>query len=233
MSNHHRKWRLILGKDADPEEETALEGKETPIDEAVGALYESERDGGLGDSAPSVHRWLKDIHTYFPKPVVQIMQKDALDRLGLKQILEEEALMEALEPSVELVGTLLSLKNVIPDRTREAARRIVARLVKDLEERLRLKIEASVKGALSRSVRNRHPRLKEIDWHRTIRANLKHYQPELKALIPEVLHGFGRKKQSLRQVILLVDQSGSMADSLVYSGISASILASSNLPNPR
>jgi len=83
-----------------------------------------------------------------------------------------------------------------------------------------------VLGSLSRAARNRRPRHNEIDWHRTIRANLKHYQPEYRTIIPETRIGFGRKRASLRDIILCVDQSGSMATSVVYAGVFSAVLAS-------
>lgn len=226
MTDRIQKWRLILGKPADPARKVELSGKEAELDRAVEALYDSNRKGGLGDSAPNVNRWLGDIRRYFPKPVVQIMQKDALERLGLYQMLSEPELLEELEPSVELIATLLSLKHVIPDQTKETARLVVRKLVEQLQRELENPMRQAISGALDRSAVNRRPRLREIDWHRTIRANLRHYQPDRKLLIPEVVLGYGRKERSLKHVILLVDQSASMAESLVYAGVLGAVLAS-------
>ncbi|MCB0678576.1 MAG: VWA domain-containing protein, partial [Saprospiraceae bacterium] len=226
MTDRIQKWRLILGKPADPARKVELSGKEAELDRAVEALYDSNRKGGLGDSAPNVNRWLGDIRRYFPKPVVQIMQKDALERLGLYQMLSEPELLEELEPSVELIATLLSLKHVIPDQTKETARLVVRKLVEQLQRELENPMRQAISGALDRSAVNRRPRLREVDWHRTIRANLRHYQPDRKLLIPEVVLGYGRKERSLKHVILLVDQSASMAESLVYAGVLGAVLAS-------
>ena len=222
--NLHR-WRLILGSAADPDEEINLEGNAAGIDGVLEALYDSEREGGLGSSSPNVNRWLGDIRRYFPTSVVQLIQKDALDRLGLERMLLEPELLESLEPDVNLVATLLSLHKVLPQRTRETARAVVRKVVEELQKRLRQPLVQAVKGSLNRATRNHRPKLREIDWHRTIRANLKHYQPELGTIIPERLHGFGRKGQHLRHIVLLVDQSGSMASSVVYAGILGCVLA--------
>jgi Mg-chelatase subunit ChlD len=154
------------------------------------------------------------------------MQKDALENLGLKRMLLEPELLQNIEADVHLVGTLLSLNNVIPSKTRKTAAIVVRKVVDNLLKRLSQPLMTAVKGALNQSVRNRRPKFNEINWPKTIRINLKHYQPEYKSIIPHQLIGFGRKGQSLREVILCVDQSGSMSSSVVYSSIFAAVLAS-------
>lgn len=220
------KWRLILGQKADTEQEISLNAAQQGMDKVLEALYDAQRQGGLGSSSPNVNRWLGDIRRYFPKPVVQLMQRDALERLGLTQLLLEPELLAIVEPDVHLVGALLSLNKVLPDKTRETARAVVKKVVDDLEKKLSTPLREAVQSALHRNVRNRRPRSNEIDWRRTIYQNLKNYQPELQTIIPEHLVGFGRKGQALRHVILLLDQSGSMAGSVVYAGILGSVLAS-------
>jgi Mg-chelatase subunit ChlD len=226
MSEHITRWRLILGQKADTEQEVSLSAEQRGMDNVLEALYDAQRQGGLGASSPNVNRWLGDIRRYFPKPVVQVMQRDAIERLGLTQLLLEPELLATVEPDVHLVATLLSLNKVIPDQTRETARLVVRKVVEDLEKKLRMPLREAVQSALNRSVRNRRPRANEIDWRRTIYQNLKHYQPEFQTIIPERLVGFGRKGHALRHVILLLDQSGSMAGSVVYAGILGSVLAS-------
>jgi hypothetical protein len=164
------------------------------IDRALGALYDgsgqegqdrsTDRQGTLGGSAPKVARWLGDIRTYFPSSVVRVMQQDALERLNLRQMLLEPELLAAVQPDVHLVATLLSLQNVMPARTRETARAVVRGVVEELERRLANPLRQAVLGSLNRAARNRRPRHHEIDWHRTIRANLKHYQPKYRTIIP-------------------------------------------------
>lgn len=226
MDFRWRKWRLILGKGADREGELSLEGKAAGMDAVLEALYNSERQGGLGASSPHVARWLGDIRKYFPTSIVQVMQKDAIERLNLHRLLLEPELLQMVEPDVSLVAVLLSLNKVMPSRTKETARMVIRKVVAELEEKLRSPLRQAIEGALSRSVRNRRPKPNEMDWNRTIRMNLKHYQPEYNTIIPEHLIGHGRKGKSLKHVILLVDQSGSMAASVVYAGIMGAIMAS-------
>src|SRR5436190_5920846 len=226
-----KRWRLVLGG-ADDGTGVTLGGRDAQIDQALGALYGQRRGGprsaGLEPSAPNVARWLGDIREYFPSSVVSVMQKDAIDRLGLHQLLLEPELLEAVEPDVNLVGTLLSLNRVIPARTRETARLVVRKVVDELERRLEQKTRAAVTGAVDRASRTRRPRrLSDVDWNRTIRANLRHYQSDLRTVIAETLIGYGRRQQAVqRDVVLCVDQSGSMASSVVYSSVFAAVLAS-------
>ncbi|MEV6490960.1 VWA domain-containing protein [Actinoplanes sp. NPDC051633] len=231
-----RRWRLVLGGPAE-EALGKAEGRDGQMDAAMAALYDgagdedgeqrSKRSAGLGSSAPRVARWLGDIREYFPSTVVQVMQQDAIERLDLHRLLMEPEMLQAVEPDVHLVGTLLSLNRVMPDETKEAARQVVRTVVDDLEKRIEQKTRAAVTGALNRASRINRPRHADIDWDRTIRANLKHYQPEHRTVIPERLVGYGRRTSAVqRDVILCVDQSGSMASSVVFSGVFAAVLAS-------
>ncbi|MFF5918112.1 VWA domain-containing protein [Streptomyces flavochromogenes] len=232
-----RRWRLVLGgAEADGTGRT-LTGTDAAMDGALTALYGRrnqggdrtgrDRSAGLGASAPSVARWLGDIRTYFPSSVVQVMQRDAIDRLGLATLLLEPEMLEAVEADVHLVGTLLSLHKAMPETTRETARAVVRKVVDDLEKRLATRTRATLTGALDRSARISRPRHRDIDWDRTIRANLKNYLPEHSTVVPERLIGHGRASQAIRkEVVLCIDQSGSMAASVVYASVFGAVLAS-------
>ena len=224
-----RRWRLVLGGGEADGLEITLNREDERIDGALQALYDSQRSGGLSASAPFVARWLGDIRNYFPTPVVRLMQQDALERLNLRQMLLEPELLETVEHDVHLVATLVALNSVIPARTKETARMVVRKVVEELEQRLANSMRQAVLGALNKAERNHRPRPNEIDWRETIRRNLRHYQPAYRTIIPERLAGYGRKRSSAlpqRTVILCVDQSGSMAASMVYASVFAGVLAS-------
>ena len=221
-----RRWRLILGSEQADGTGCKLSGADVTIDNSLNALYDSERSAGLGTSSPKVARWLGDIRTYFPSSVVKVMQKDALERLNLRQMLLQPEMLEAVEPDVHLVANLLSLSSVMPSKTKDTARQVVRRVVEELQRKLTNPTRQAVMGSLNRAIRNRRPRHNEIDWNRTIRANLKHYQSEYRTIIPEIRIGYGRKRSSLRNIILCIDQSASMATSVVYGGIFGAVLAS-------
>lgn len=221
-----RKWRLILGSAENDGTGFSLGQQDMQIDKTLGALYDSDRTADLGASSPNVSRWLGDIRTFFPNTVVQVMQKDALKRLNLTEMLFEKEMLETVEPDVNLVATLMTLSRVIPDKTKDTARQVVRKVVNELIRKLSNPTQQAITGSLNRSARNRRPKHNEINWHMTIQKNLKHYQPEYKTIIPETRIGYGRKRNSLKDVVLCLDQSGSMGTSVVYSGIFGSVMAS-------
>jgi Mg-chelatase subunit ChlD len=235
-----KRWRLMLGGEEADGTGATLTDQETLMDKALAALYEFERkgkfdyadpsarSGGSGASQPSVARWLGDIRTYFPQSVVQVMQNDALKQEALKsKLMLEPEILEQAHPDVHLVATLMALGKLIPSKTKDTARRVVRKVVDELIEKLSQHTTQAITGALNRAVQNRRPRHNEIDWSTTIRKNLKHYQPEYRTIIPEVRYGHGRKtKRALKDVVLCLDQSGSMGTSVVYSGIFGSVMAS-------
>src|SRR5687768_9896884 len=227
---HIRKWRLILGGQQNDGTGVSLSERDLQMDKTLEALYDSTRQGGLGPSSPNVARWLGDIRTFFPSSIVQVMQQDALNRLNLTQMLFEKEMLENVEPDVHLVATLMTLSKVIPDKTKDTARMVVRKVVDDLLRKLSQPTQQAIIGSLNRSARNRRPRHNEINWHATILKNLKHYQPQYKTIIPGTLLGYGRKsRKSLKDIILCIDQSGSMGTSIVYSSIFGAVMAS--LPN--
>ena len=184
-------------------------------------------DGVVAGSVAPRHGGLGDIRRYFPSRVVQVMQADAIDQLGLKQLLLEPEMLEAVEADVHLVATLASLGRIMPQKAKASAREVVGRVVRQVEERLADRVQQAVRGALNRASRTTHPRLNDINWSRTIAANLGNYLPELKTVVPERLIGYGRRQTGFqREIVLVVDQSGSMAASVVYASIFAAVLAS-------
>lgn len=221
-----KRWRLILGGDEADGTGVSLSVEERRIDQSLEAVYDSDRRGGLGSSAPKVSRWLGEIREFFPQTVVQVIQRDAIKRLNLTTLLTEKEMLETVVPDVHLVATLMSLSQVIPEKNKEMARQIVRQVVDELLRKLSAPTQQAVTGALNRSARRRNPRYNEIDWKTTITKNLKNYQPEYKTIIPEIRIGYGRKRKAMKDIILCLDQSGSMGTSVIYSGIFGSVLAS-------
>jgi hypothetical protein len=236
-----RRWRMVLGGTEETEQGEqgvtglGLEGDDARIDAALAAVYDTKpgqrrgggRAGGLGRSAPSVARWLGDIRRYFPSSVVQVLQRDAIERLQLRQLLLEPEMLQAVEADVHLVSLIVELNQLLPDATRVSARRVVAGVVDEIQQRLTARTKQAVHGALARSQHTRRPRPADIDWGRTIHANLRHYLPQHGTVVPERLVGYGRRQRSLaRDVVVAIDQSGSMAESMVYAAVFGAVLAS-------
>ena len=244
MSNErYTRWRLILGRAADADLCKAagcrggglLTDEQIGLDESLGQIYENreeetapkQRSAGLGASSPRLAKWLGDIRGYFNKDVVAVIQKDAIERKGFKQLLFEPETLGQVTPDVALVGTLMSLKNMIPDRAKEAARDVVRVVVEEIMKRMRGGVEQAVRGALDRSRHSPMRSLPNLDWARTIRRNLKNYDKQRRVLIPDNFYFYARQHRRKEwNVIVCMDQSGSMADSVVYGGVTGAIFAS-------
>jgi hypothetical protein len=235
------RWRLVLGHKA----EGGLNGRVAldalagaggldaeqdvfGLDGALELVYgEAKGKGGSAASLPNIPRWLGDVRRYFPGEVVAMVQKDAIERRGLRQLLFEKETLPRLEKNVGLAATLIALQAMIPDEVKETARQVVREIADQVREKLEPQIRQAVVGALAR---NRHSVLsvyRNVDWKRTIERNLKNYDPAQRILVPERFY-FWANQRRLRewQVILCVDQSGSMANSVVYASIMAAIFAS-------
>lgn len=225
-----RRWHLVLGT---PDSSEVLSVTDKRLNDALSALYgdgsDTQKQAGLGRSAPKVAKWLGDIREFFPTPVVQVVQQDAFNRLGLKQMLLEPEFLAAMQADVHLVADLISLRSAMPQKTIETARQVVKKVVDELLKKLEQKTAEAIRGAVNKSKRTYRPRFNDIDWGRTISANLRHYQAEHQTIVAEKLIGFMRQQRrqvDLDEVVLCVDQSGSMASSVVYSSIFAAVMAS-------
>lgn len=247
-----RRWRLILGPDAEEGlcaasgfPSMGLSADQVAMDEALAAIYDETKPvddvsgasgrssgrgpgrAGLGGSSPRLAKWLGDVRTFFSEDVVSVIQADAIERKGLTQLLFEPEMLKNVQPNVQLVGTLMSLRGQIPERTKETARMVVRAVVDRIKLDLDSKIRQAVTGALNRGDHSPIPHAASIDWKWTIGRNLKNYNADLKKLIPERVYFFSRshRRQSWT-VIVDMDQSGSMADSVVYGAVIGSIFAS-------
>src|SRR5688572_20173717 len=196
---HIRRWRLILGKDSQDalaemgEGGCELSGADAEMDEALAAIYDDtggeaasgQRSAGLEKSSPRLAKWLGDIRNYFKEDVVAVIQHDAIERKGLKQLLFEPEMLKNVQPNIQLVGTLMSLGGKIPERTKETARMVVRAVVEQIKLALEQKIRQAVLGALNRREHSPIPNASTIDWKWTIGRNLKNYNTDLKTIIPE------------------------------------------------
>ena len=235
-----KRWRLVLGQSSQDvfsdysEDNCTLSSDQVIMDEALAAIYDQSEDEGsqqrgasLGQSAPRLAKWLGDIRNYFPEDVVAVIQNDAIERKGMLQLLYEPETLKKIEPNVQLVGTLMALKGRIPERVKETARMVVQAVVDKIKLLLEQKMRRAVIGALNRKQHSPIPHVNSIDWKRTITRNLKNYNKEHNKLIPEHFYFFARAQRSNNWTVIVdMDQSGSMADSVVYGAVAASIFAS-------
>ncbi len=237
------RWRLILGNETEKDFSemglTPLSQQEILMDDALAELYgfDSERGlgagagagrgGGRGPSCPHISKWLGDIRSLFEPDMVAVLQNDAIERKGLKQLLLEPELLDALEPDLNMASTLLMLKDQIPKKSKESARRFIQHIVEEINKRMESQIQRAVCAALNKREHSPLPSAAAIDFKYTIARNLRNYNPQLQTIIPERVYFFDRASKTNRwNVILDIDQSGSMGESIIYSSIMACILAS-------
>ena len=240
-----RRWRLILGSVVQETMESYadssfdLTSDEKIMDEALAAIYDEtsdeggaggpagRRQAGLGSSSPRVARWLGDIRRFFSRDVVSVIQSDAIKRKGLTQLLFEPETLRNVQPDLDIVATLMALRGKVPERTRETARQVVRAVVDEIVKKLESGIRRAVTGALNRREHSPIPSAVSMDWKYTIERNLRHYSKAHRKIIPERFYFFDRVRRQHRWTIILdMDQSGSMADSIIYGSVVGSIFAS-------
>ncbi len=236
-----KRWRLILGEQS---EKTmggmgcpTLSSEELLMDSALSQIYGGNSSGGnsrgasgnagKGPTSPQLTKWLGDLRSLFSPMEIKVIQNDAINRCGLKQLLFEPEMLDGLEPDISTASLLLMLKDQIPKKAKDNAREYISKIVEDINRRLSDDIKRSVTAALNRHEHSPIPSASALDYKTTIRRNLKNYDPELKTLLPERFFFFEHAaKSGSRTVILDIDQSGSMGESAIYSSIMGCILAS-------
>ena len=248
------RWRLVLGRYANAQlSSTTAGGDQARMEAALDYLYGREYDGrgvregsgtgdgpgsgdsggpsrlgpgGSGPSAPALVEWLSEVRELFPRETAEIVERHALDRYGLTELVTDPETLARLEPDEDLLKTLLALKGHLGEQTLVVARRIIRQVVEELRRRLELEVRAALSGRLSQ---HRHSPMKvaaNFDPLGTIRRNLKHYDPEGQRLVlAEVLFYERNARRLPWDIIVCVDQSGSMAGSVIHSAVMAGILA--------
>ena len=241
-TTHIQRWRLILGQESGSRfgqmGDAELSEQQDLMDQALAAIYNRQESGGFGaggrgagkgPSNPQITRWLGDVRSLFDKDLVTVIQGDAMNRCGLKQLIFEPELLENLEPDVSLASTILMLKDQIPKRSKESVRAFIQKIVEEINRLLEQDIKRAVTAAVNRRKHSPIPSAAALDYKTTISRNLKHYNQELHTIVPEHFYFFDRTSTTAANkwtVILDVDQSGSMGESVIYSSIISCILAS-------
>lgn len=237
-----RRWRLVLGQESEERfsgmADTSLSPEQDLMDQALAAIYNykhtwqgsgSSQSGGHGPSDPQISHWLGDVRSLFDKELVKVIQNDAINRCGLKQLVLEPGLLENIEPDTNLAATILMLKDQIPKRSKESVREFIKKIVEQINKLLEQDIKHAVTAAVNKRKHSPIPSAKALDFKTTITRNLKHYNKELETVVPEHFYFFERSSITAANkwtIILDIDQSGSMGESVIYSSIISCILAS-------
>ena len=222
-----KKWSLILSADPRKDEdfeEVEWSDDDRKIDKALAWVYGNESGSSQGRSL-KVNDWLRDVDFFFPGEVAKIIQKDAITRYGLELLLKDDAFIEHIVPDIHLAVSILKMKGLLPDTAKHKARLIIDELAKQLIDKFAFSSTSAIGRALRSPLLNRKPKYNNINWHRTIYKNLHHYIPEKRSVIPENLIGKQQRQKSIDTIYILIDQSGSMHESLVYAAIYGSIFS--------
>ncbi|MCM1172061.1 MAG: VWA domain-containing protein [Clostridium sp.] len=235
---HLNRWRLLLGKYASGELPFGEDGsgiRYMEMEDVLDFLYAREygenegvrqQTGGDGGSSITISEWINKIRELFPKETVEIMEKQALDRYGMTELLTDKRVLERLEPNQELLKTILQLKGSMNQDVLMEAKKIVRHVVDELTEKLRQDIRQAIVGRVDRTRTSTVKSSKNLDMKKTIQKNLKNYDSERKRLVLERVYFNARvKKYNTWRVIIAVDESGSMLDSVIHSAVMAGIFA--------
>lgn len=239
------RWRLVLGRFADQGLGPGGKGPahygrmERVLDYLYGREYANrgvrDGDGKMGGSGPSamyLPDWIRELRELFPRDTVEIVERHALDRYGMTELVTDADVLRKLEPNYELLKSVLTFRGMMKGEVLDVARSIIRKVVEDLRRRLAKDVRQLLWGRLSRQHRSRLKVAKNLDVRRTIRDNLKHYDRDKRRLVIERLHFFSRiQHHSPWHVIVAVDCSGSMVDSVIYSAVMAGIFK--GLPSMR
>src|SRR4051794_29237355 len=225
------RWRLVLGGDAEQGLGCGLDGLEAERDRALGYLYNREyrpgrnvrgsqpgqggatpgadRDGGLGDSAPSVPEWINEVHELFPKRTIERLERDALERYHLQELVTNPELLARAQPSETLLRAILHTKHLMNQEVLAVARQLVRKVIEQLLEKLTRPLRASFLGARDRRRRTLYRVAKNFDPRTTVRRNLSTYSPEEGRLYIRSPYFYSRlKRQAERwKIVVLVDES--------------------------
>lgn len=230
------RWRLVLGKcaeqqgicigdeDADAQRIEALVGYLFSSD-GSGEVRPQDRQGGRGPGhAMNVPRWVDEVGRLFPREAKEVMERELVNRKGLRELMEQPEILERIEPNQELVKTLLTHRDLMNEKTRGLARKIIDQVVQELQQKLKVQIEPAITGAIRRDKHSPRRVYRNLDLKRTVNRNLRNFDSASRKLLVDRLYFHAAERKSRPwHIIVAVDQSGSMLDSAIYSAVMASI----------
>ena len=240
-ANRQARWRLVMGAGSE-QLCGGLSGEDQVRDACLGFLYDREygggrnvrgRDqggqaGGLGDSALTVPEWINQVHELFPQRTIERLEKDALERYQLDEMVTNPDVLARAQPNPTLLKAVLRTKHLMNQEVLKAAQHLIRQVVEELLRKLAQEVRTAFGGSLDRRHRSFLKIAKNFDVATTIRRNLKHYDPEQRRLLIETPFFYSRVRRQIDrwQLIILVDESGSMLDSVIHSAVTASVFYS-------
>ncbi|MFE1856477.1 VWA domain-containing protein [Streptomyces sp. NPDC002387] len=158
-------------------------------------------------------------------PELGAIEADLVRRMHLREVLADPRLAAQLTPSMSLIEQLLRDKNNLSGVALANAKALIRRYVDDVADVLRTQVEKATVGAVDRSVPPKRV-FRNLDLDRTIWKNLTNWSPEEERLyVDRLFYRHTARRTTPQRLIVVVDQSGSMVDSMVNCTILASIFA--------
>ncbi len=240
------RWRLVLGESAECHRITTGGNADMErIEKLIGFLFQpgsgqgasprarpKDRRGGSGDSQLTVPEWVDQVQELFPHQVKEVLQRELVNRRGIRELMEKPELLEKIEPNLDLVKTLLTHKDLMNEKTRVLARKIIDQVVQDLKQKMKIQVQSAITGAIRRDRHSPRRVFRNLDLKTTIRRNLRNFDANRGQLLVDRLFFFAAERKNRPwHVIVVVDQSGSMLESAIFSAVMASIFA--ELPSLR
>ncbi len=235
------RWRLVLGEGAECQGiSTGDDEQFDRIEKLIGFLFKpagegdgkgqggrgasKDRQGGQGDSQLTVPEWVDQVKELFPHQVKEVMERELINRRGIRELMEKPELLEKIEPNLDLVKTLLTHKDLMNEKTRVLARKIIERVVEELKQKMKLQVEPAITGAIRRDRHSPRRVFRNLDLKTTLRRNLKNFDAASgKLMVDRLFFHAAERKNRPWHVIVVVDQSGSMLESAIFSTVMASI----------
>jgi Mg-chelatase subunit ChlD len=239
MTDSLQRWRMVLGRYAKnalpmPQDRVA-QRREEALDFLYGREYGGRgvrMPGSLDPSQLTVPRWLAEVRELFPAEAAEVVERHALDRYGMTELVTDPEVLGRLTPSLDLVKAILSFRGMMQGPVLEVARRIVREVIEELRRKLEEEVRRVMGGKQDRFRNSPLEVAQNFDWRSTIKKNLKRWDPERRRLAIDQVRFFSRTERRIPwEIILAIDQSGSMVDSVIHSAIMAAILA--GLPTVR
>ena len=234
------RWRLLLGEVS----ETAFGDNASPTvqrmqshlswlysrpiptngyDEQEPNQESFNRQGTNADSSLSTPEWINNIETLFPKETVERLQQDALDKYQLEDLVTNAEVLSRATPNPVLLAAVLRTKHLMNPDVLAMARKLVKQVVSELIAALAQEVQRSFSGQRSPMRLKPYGSSNQLALKDTLKRNIKNYDPKRRQIIVSQpwFYAFEEQHPQPWQMIILVDQSGSMVSSVIHSAVTA------------
>jgi len=233
------RWRLLLGEagnaslgaggtaaSAMDRSLAWLYGRDDPASSGRDPGDTLDRHGGTEASQLTVPEWINGIHELFPKETVERLERDAIERYGIDEVVTNLDVLERATPNPALLQAVMRTKHLMNPQVLAMARKLVEKVVRELIEKLAKQVQRSFSGMRKPQQLSLQGPATQFAARATLKRNLRHYDVQRKQLVIQrpLFHVNTRRTLEPWQVLLVVDQSGSMLGSVIHAAVTAACL---------